>query len=245
MVSEEDPSPTITGEGQYYVAFDPLDGSSNIDVAISVGTIFSIFHLTLDEKAQLKEGNEKVLLKRGGEMVAAGYALYGSCTMLVLASREEVNGYTLDPNLGEFILTHPEIKIKSRSNIYSVNEGNQSLWSPPVRSQFESLRGGGYSARYVGSMVADVHRTLLNGGLFAYPSDTKNKKGKLRLLYEGAPMAFVVEAAGGVAVNGLTKTERVLDVVPEGIHDRCPVVLGSPDNVAEYERIVFAGYSYL
>lgn len=169
-------------------------------------------------------------------MVAAGYTMYGSSCNLVLSTGQGVNGFTLDESLGEFILTHPEIKIPSRGKIYSFNEGNSKYFDEPTKAYLESIKfpkdesKSPYSARYIGSMVADVHRTLLYGGIFGYPGDSKSKNGKLRILYEAFPMAFLTEQAGGMASTG---TQRILDVQPTGIHDRLPVFLGSKEDVQE------------
>ncbi|KAG8920727.1 Fructose-1,6-bisphosphatase [Tulasnella sp. 417] len=216
--------------GKYCVVFDPLDGSSNIDAGVNIGTIFGIY--------KLKEGSEGTIndvLQPGKDMVAAGYTMYGSSANLVLTTGQGVNGYTLDNALGEFILTHPDIKIPQRGKIYSFNEGNSMYFHEPVIKYLESIKypksgKAPYSARYIGSMVADVHRTLLYGGIFGYPNDKKTKTGKLRLLYEAFPMAMLTEQAGGVATTG---TQRILDIVPTEIHQRCPVFLGSKEDVED------------
>ncbi|KAJ3492369.1 hypothetical protein NLI96_g37 [Meripilus lineatus] len=216
--------------GKYCVVFDPLDGSSNIDAGVNIGTIFGIYHVAPDSKGTLED-----VLRPGSEMVAAGYTMYGSSANLVLTTGNGVNGYTLDAALGEFILTHPDIKIPTRGKIYSFNEGNSLYFHQPVLNYLNSIKypatgKAPYSARYIGSMVADVHRTLLYGGIFGYPDDKKSKNGKLRLLYEAFPMAFLTEQAGGVATTG---TQRILDIVPKAIHERCPVFLGSRDDVQD------------
>lgn len=236
MVSEEDEEAIIVNpkqRGKYCVCFDPLDGSSNIDAGVNVGTIFIIYKVKKDGEASVSD-----VLRKGSEAVAAGYCMYGSSTLLVLSTGGPVNGFTLDENMGEFILTHPDIQVPSRGKIYSVNEGNAMHWYEPCKKYFDSLKfpanNKPYSARYIGSMVADVHRTLLYGGIFGYPADKKSKKGKLRLLYECFPMAFLVEKAGGLATTG---TERVLDVVPEGIHDRGPIFLGSKEDVEDLIKV--------
>ncbi|KIO34591.1 hypothetical protein M407DRAFT_240451 [Tulasnella calospora MUT 4182] len=218
--------------GKYCVVFDPLDGSSNIDAGVNIGTIFGIY--------KLKEGSEGTIndvLQPGKDMVAAGYTMYGSSANLVLTTGQGVNGYTLDNALGEFILTHPDIKIPQRGKIYSFNEGNSMYFHEPVIKYLESIKypkngKAPYSARYIGSMVADVHRTLLYGGIFGYPNDKKTKTGKLRLLYEAFPMAMLTEQAGGVATTG---TQRILDIVPTEIHQRCPVFLGSKEDVEDLQ----------
>jgi len=233
LVSEELDDAIIIEEkhrGKYCVVFDPLDGSSNIDAGVNIGTIFGIYQIRPDSVGTIKD-----VLRPGREMVAAGYTMYGSSANLVLSTGSGVNGYTLDVSLGEFILTHPNIKIPTRGKIYSFNEGNSIYFHPPVTAYLKSIKyppppKSPYSARYIGSMVADVHRTLLYGGIFGYPDDKKSKKGKLRLLYEAFPMAFLIEQAGGIATTG---TQRILDIVPTTIHERCPVFLGSRDDVLE------------
>jgi len=233
LVSEELEEAVIIDErnkGKYCVVFDPLDGSSNIDAGVNIGTIFGIYKIKPDSKGTIAD-----VLRPGSEMVAAGYTMYGSSANLVLSTGSGVNGYTLDAALGEFILTHPDIKIPSRGKIYSFNEGNSMYFHPPVLNYLQSIKypvsgKSPYSARYIGSMVADVHRTLLYGGIFGYPDDKKSKNGKLRLLYEAFPMAFLIEQAGGIATTG---TKRILDIVPTGIHERCPVFLGSKDDVQD------------
>lgn len=238
MVSEEDkevleiPS---DHQGHYIVVFDPLDGSSNIDCLISIGTIFGVYHRRTDPRwGEAPDMTD--CLQPGRRLLAAGYALYGSATMVVMSTGGEVNGFTLDPELGEFILTHHNMKIKERGKIYSVNEGNEKKWDESLRAYInhrkypEDPNKPPAAARYVGSMVADVHRTLLYGGIFMYPGSTDAPKGKLRLLYECNPMAFIIEHAGGMASTG---SGPVLDVKPESIHERCPIFLGSKDDVQE------------
>ncbi|KAF5380972.1 hypothetical protein D9615_003955 [Tricholomella constricta] len=233
LVSEELDEAIIIEErnrGTYCVVFDPLDGSSNIDAGVNIGTIFGIYRVRPDSKGTVED-----VLRPGSEMVAAGYTMYGSSANLVLSTGQGVNGYTLDASLGEFILTHPNIKIPTRGKIYSFNEGNSMYFHAPVAAYLKSIKYPAppktpYSARYIGSMVADVHRTLLYGGIFGYPSDKKSKSGKLRLLYEAFPMAFLIEQAGGIATTG---TKRILDIVPKTIHERCPVFLGSRDDVQD------------
>jgi len=236
MVSEENKDIVVsTPTGRYAAVFDPLDGSSNIDVNISIGTIFGVYKRK-DSTAAPKA--EDVLIP-GSELVAAGYTMYGSATILVLTVGAGVYGFTLDPNLGDFVLSHPDIKIKPKHTIYSINEGNAKYWDEPTKKYVESIKFPKdekvkpYSMRYVGSMVADVHRTLIYGGIFMYPGDSNAKDGKLRLLYEANPMALLIEKAGGRATTG---TQRILDVAPKSIHQRVPVFLGSKDNVAELEN---------
>mmetsp|Transcript_2734 Transcript_2734/g.4971 ORF Transcript_2734/g.4971 Transcript_2734/m.4971 type:complete len:349 (+) Transcript_2734:88-1134(+) len=241
MVSEEEDLAIVVSnqltKAKYAIAFDPLDGSSNIDANVSIGTIFSIFRIEDPENVKTPEDAANAILQPGRDMVCAGYAMYGSATNMVIAFQESgVQGFTLDTAIGEFVLTHPNIRIPSKTTIYSCNEGNMGSWSKGIQDYIQSIKFPGdgqkpYSARYVGSMVADVHRTLLYGGIFFYPADKKSPTGKLRLLYEGAPMAFLMEKAGGKAL--LNGTDRVLDVIPTNIHERTPVFLGSPENVDE------------
>jgi len=233
LVSEELDNAIIIEEkqrGKYCAVFDPLDGSSNIDAGVNIGTIFGIYKVRDNSPGTVED-----VLRPGSEMVAAGYTMYGSSANLVLSTGSGVNGYTLDAALGEFILTHPNITIPPRGKIYSFNEGNSMYFHPPVTAYLKSIKypqppKTPYSARYIGSMVADVHRTLLYGGIFGYPNDKKSKNGKLRLLYEAFPMAFLTEQAGGIATTG---TKRILDIVPTSIHERCPVFLGSRDDVLD------------
>ncbi|XP_064411879.1 fructose-1,6-bisphosphatase 1 [Latimeria chalumnae] len=238
LVSEEDKEAIIVEpetQGKYVVCFDPLDGSSNIDCLASIGTIFAIYR-----KTSADEPMEKDALQPGRNIVAAGYALYGSATVLVLSTGNGVNCFMLDPAIGEFILVDKNVRIKKKGNIYSLNEGYAKYFYPAVteyiqKKKFPQDGSSPYGARYVGSMVADVHRTLVYGGIFLYPANTKSPKGKLRLLYECNPMAFIVEQAGGMATTGV---EAVLDVKPESIHQRVPIALGSPDDVQEYIDLV-------
>jgi fructose-1,6-bisphosphatase I len=214
--------------GNYVLLYDPLDGSSNIDANISVGTIFSILRKVTDAD----RGTLVDCLQPGYLQVAAGYVLYGSSTMLVYTTSNGVHGFTLDPSLGEFILSHPHMKIPSPGQrIYSVNEGRYRNWSSQQRALVDYLKGVDptnnkpFSARYVGSMVADVHRTLLYGGLFMYPGDSENPRGKLRLLYEASPTAMIIERAGGRATDGV---RDILQIQPTELHEKTPLFLGSP-----------------
>jgi len=233
LVSEEEEEVLVFDHGpnaKYAVACDPIDGSSNLDAGVSVGTIFSIYKLADDAK-----GTAEDILRPGTDMVASGFTMYGASAMLVITMKGgPVNAFTLDNALGEFILTHPNMRIPKKRAIYSVNEGNSLYWEEPVKEYINSLKypgegGKPYSARYIGSMVADAYRTLLYGGIFAYPADKKSPKGKLRILYECAPMAMVFENAGGQAVD--SNMARLLEVVPKHIHDRSGVFLGSYDEV--------------
>jgi fructose-1,6-bisphosphatase I len=223
---------------KYLVVFDPLDGSSNIDVNISIGTIFGVLRKESKGAGALTTD----FLRPGRELVAAGYVLYGSSTLLVITTGVGgVHGFTYDPTVGEFFLSHENIRIPERSPLYSVNEGNSAYWSKGVKAWLEWLKEEDkatqrpYGARYVGSLVADAHRTLMKGGIFAYPEDRKNPQGKLRLLYEANPFAFIFEAAGGKATNGY---ERILELQPTSLHGRTPVVLGSPGDVTTFEQFI-------
>ncbi|RYO97156.1 hypothetical protein DL765_011325 [Monosporascus sp. GIB2] len=215
---------------RYAVACDPIDGSSNLDAGVSVGTIFGIHRL-----AEGSTGTKEDILKPGTELIAAGFTMYGASAQLVITMKNgTVNGFTLDNSFGEFILTHPNMRIPKKRAIYSVNEGNSLYWEDSTKEYFNSLKfpqdnGKPYSSRYIGSMVADAYRTLLYGGIFAYPADKKSPKGKLRILYECAPMAMVFENAGGQALD--SKMQRMLEVVPEHIHDRSGIYMGSYDEV--------------
>lgn len=209
--------------GKYVISFDPLDGSSNIDVNVSIGTIFSI-HKKVN-------GTQEDFLQEGYKQIAAGYVIYGSSTMLVYTTGNGVNGFTLDPSVGMFLLSHPNIKLPEKGKIYSINEANEKKWDKEGLKDFiNTLKDEGYTSRYIGSMVADVHRTLIKGGIFGYPSDKKNKNGKLRLLYEASPMAFLIEQAGGLSTNG---KESILNIKPQDIHQRTPVFLGSQKEIKQ------------
>ncbi|XP_076005636.1 fructose-1,6-bisphosphatase 1-like [Genypterus blacodes] len=237
LVSEENERAIIVepdSRGKYIVCFDPLDGSSNIDCLVSIGTIFSIYKKNTDD-----EPNEKDALQSGRNLVAAGYALYGSATMMVISTGQGVNCFMLDPAIGEFILVDRDVKIKNRGKIYSLNEGYAKQFEPAVteylqKKKFPQDGTEAYGSRYIGSMVADVHRTLMYGGIFLYPGNAKSPQGKLRLLYECIPMAFIMEQAGGLASTGL---ETILDIQPENIHQRAPIALGSREDVLEYVAI--------
>lgn len=247
VASEEEDSPMLVDEAydsRYVAVFDPLDGSSNIDASIAVGTIFGIFEQTgtciLDEKnlagdATLDASATSCLLNAlqpGRSLVAAGYCMYSSSTILVLTLGDGVLGFTLDPALNEFVLSHPSIRIPDSGKIYSLNEANSPRWDPWLVDHLAGLKQRGYSARYIGSMVGDVHRTLLYGGFYAYPADTNNPQGKIRLLYEAAPISFLVEQAGGRCSTG---TEPIIGIVPTKVHQRVPIFLGSKEDIAEIE----------
>jgi len=241
MVSEEMDQPYVLPggipRGKYLLLFDPLDGSSNIDVGISVGTIFSVLRAPVAGRDAVAAD----FLQPGLEQVAAGYALYGSSNMLVYSTGFGVNGFTLEPSIGEYVLTHTQMRIPEDTSEYAINASNHRHWHAPVRRYIDELvqgrdgpRGRDFNMRWVGSMVADVHRLLCRGGIFLYPSDTRDpaKPGKLRLLYEANPMAFLVEQAGGAASTG---TQRILAIEPEALHQRVPVILGAKNEV---ERVV-------
>ncbi len=239
MASEENPEPisipSHLPKGDYILVFDPLDGSSNIDVNINVGTIFSIMRR---KSANSGEVDPNELLQPGYQQVAAGYFLYGPSTMMVYSTGQGVHGFTLDPSVGEFLLSHPNMNIPDSGAIYSVNEGNHAYWDAPTRRIVQSFKSHDnpqkkpYSTRYVGSLVADFHRTLQYGGVFMYPLDHKNPeapRGKLRLLCEASPLAFLAEQAGGAASSG---TGRILEIVPEKLHQRVPLYIGAKADVA-------------
>lgn len=228
MVSEENKTVIEVEkehQGKYIVCFDPLDGSSNIDCLVSIGSIFAIYRKTTDSEPNVNDA-----LQPGNKIVAAGYALYGSATMMVISTGNGVNGFMLDPSIGEFVLTDPNMRIKDKGKIYSLNEGYANLWDPAVAEYVQGKKAKKAGARYIGSMVADVHRTIKYGGIFMYPATTDSPKGKLRLLYECNPMSFVVEQAGGKATTGKMP---ILDIIPTDIHQRTPVFLGSSGDVQE------------
>lgn len=241
MASEEHeklrPIPERFPKGDYVLLFDPLDGSSNIDANVSIGTIFSIQRRVTESGT---DGTLEDCLQPGRRQLAAGYVLYGYSTMLIYSTGAGVHGFTLDPSIGEFLLSHPNICIPGAGQgTYSVNEGNYSLWSAGQRAFVDRLKGEDgstpYSSRYIGSMVGDVHRTLMKGGIFMYPPDSRSPEGKLRLLYEAAPMSFIVEQAGGKASTG---TQPILDVQPTDLHQRVPLYIGE-------EGLVDAACRYL
>lgn len=243
MVSEESadiiPIPERFQKGNYVLLFDPLDGSSNIDVNVSIGTIFSI-HRRITSGP---DGTLEDCLQAGRDQLAAGYVVYGSSTMLVYTTGEGgVHGFTLDPSIGEFLLSHPDIRIPDPpARIYSVNEAYYARWSKGQRGFVDWLRGTdevegqGFRSRYIGSLVSDFHRTLLRGGIFMYPRDSSSPEGKLRLLYEAAPLALLAEAAGGRASDG---SRDILDLVPEGLHSRTPLYMGSANLVDQAESFL-------
>jgi fructose-1,6-bisphosphatase I len=236
LVSEEMDKPYYIPEncpiGRYTLVFDPIDGSSNIDVNLSVGSIFAIRQQQGDDL----DGTAQDLLQDGRNQIAAGYILYGASTMLVYSIGTGVHSFILDPSLGEFILADEQIRIPDRGSVYSVNEGNFWQWSEGYRNYIKYVHAQpGYSARYAGALVGDMHRILYQGGVFLYPGTTKQPAGKLRLLYESAPLAFLIEQAGGRASTG---TQDILDVIPDKIHARTPLIIGSKEDVALVESYV-------
>ncbi|MFB6344357.1 MAG: class 1 fructose-bisphosphatase [bacterium] len=241
VASEEEEEPVEVTDpdkrGKYVVSLDPLDGSSNIDYNVSIGTIFGIYR---KQSGKVDEPTtEDDILQKGRNLVASGYVIYGSSTMLVYTTGEEINGFTLDNSIGEFLLCHPDIEMPDSGGSYSVNESYFTKWEKPIQESVESFRAdSNYTSRYIGSLVADFHRNLLGGGVFLYPNepDTPGKEnGKLRLLYEAAPLAYLIEAAGGRASNGETD---ILDLSPERLHQRVPLYIGNKDAVDLIEKNV-------
>jgi fructose-1,6-bisphosphatase I len=248
LASEEDEDVIAVPEeqpvGKYVVNFDPLDGSSNINASVNIGTIFSVLPRVTREGC----GTLADCLQPGRRQLAAGYAMYGSSTMLVYTTGHGVHGFTYEPSMGEFLLSHPGIRTPRRGHIYSVNEGNTCRWPEGVKRYVDWLKMEDaatqrpYTARYVGSLVADFHRNLLYGGIFLYPGDRRNPQGKLRVLYEAAPLAFIAEQAGGNASDGL---RRILEIEPEALHQRTPLYLGSDEDVRECEAFVQGHHPWL
>jgi fructose-1,6-bisphosphatase I len=234
IISEEDEDMIQTGnvQGKYVVAIDPLDGSSNIDVNVSIGTIFSIYRRV---SATGREGTLTDCLQRGTHQVAAGYVIYGSSTMLVYTTGNGVNGFTYEHSLGEFFLSHPDIQIPQTGTIYSINEGSSDSFSPGVAAFVKQCKDQQFSARYIGSLVADFHRNLLKGGIYMYPATAKGPQGKLRLMYECNPLAFIVEQAGGKCSSG---SQRTMAIEPKALHERCPVFIGSTSLVNQVEEFL-------
>jgi len=238
IASEENedfmPIPPVAGKAsKYVVVFDPLDGSSNIDVNVSVGTIFGIYRRKSPEDGpcQLED-----FLQKGTDLVAAGYVLYGTSTILVYSTGRGVNGFTLDPSIGEFCLSHPDIKIPANGAYYSVNQGYYLTFDVEMRRYIDHCSERNLGLRYIGTMVSDIHRILFQGGIFLYPQTRKYPKGKLRLLYECNPLSFIVEQAGGKAMDG--NLNRILEVQPEKLHQRLTITIGSPEMVDEMKEFV-------
>jgi len=241
LASEEDEDILHVPEGQpvgkYVVNFDPLDGSSNINAGVNIGTIFSM----LPRVTRRGAGSLQDCLQSGSRQLCAGYVMYGSSTMLVYTTGHGVHAFTYEPSIGEYLLSQTEIRIPARGRIYSVNEGNYTQWTDGVKRYVDYLKmddtatARPYSSRYVGSLVADFHRNLLYGGIFLYPGDRKNPRGKLRVLYEAAPLALIAEEAGGLASDG---ERRILDLLPGSLHERTPLFIGSPEDVRECETFV-------
>jgi fructose-1,6-bisphosphatase I len=228
--------------GKYVLIYDPLDGSSNIDYNVSIGTIFAIYR----RKSASGPGTLEDCLQRGRDLVVAGYMIYGASTMLVYTSGNGVHGFTLDPDVGEFLLTHPHIRIPDKPKYYSVNQGYEQYWSEGIRHftkylqgyEQDGLSGKGLSQRYIGSMVGDFHRNLLSGGIYYYPADNKDPNypnGKLRLLYEGAPLSFIAEQAGGCGSDG---RQNLLEILPESLHQRTPMFIGNRELVEKAEEFI-------
>lgn len=247
LVSEENEDPIIVPagkQGKYCVAFDPLDGSSNIDCNVSVGTIFSVY-----ERKPGSAGTADDLLRSGADCICAGYVVYSSAVELVFTFKgSDVHGFCLDSTIGEFIHTREKMTFPADGGklIYSANEGNSQQWDEPIKAAIDGFKSGTkpYTSRYVGSMVADIHRTILYGGIYLYPADSKSPKGKLRLLYEGIPMAMIIEQAGGIASTGMFegKIRRVLDLIPDEIHAKCPIIMGGKRDVQRvYDEYVKVG----
>lgn len=252
IASEEEDVPVAVEEsysGNYVVVFDPLDGSSNVDAAVSTGSIFGIYNpndeciVDSDDDNELGQVEQRCIVnvcQPGSNLLAAGYCMYSSSVILVLSVGKGVYGFTLDPMYGEFVMTHVDIKIPKKGSIYSFNEGNYQLWDDKLKKYMDDLKnpslqpsGKPYSARYIGSLVGDFHRTLLYGGIYGYPSDKKSVNGKLRLLYECAPMSYLAEQAGGKGSDG---HERVLDIHPQEVHQRVPLYVGSVEEVEKLEK---------
>jgi|Transcript_3005 fructose-1,6-bisphosphatase I len=252
IASEEEDVPVAVEEtfgGNYVVVFDPLDGSSNIDAAVSTGSIWGIYEsdstcipdFSTEDAAKIEEKCVMNVCQPGNNLLCAGYCMYSSSTILVLTIGQGVYGFTLDPTVGEFIMSHEKIQVPKSGKIYSFNEGNYAMWTDGLKKYMDSLKTGGkdggkpYSARYIGSLVGDFHRTILYGGIYGYPGDAKNPNGKLRLLYECAPMSFIAEQAGGAGSDG---KGRILDIMPTKVHQRVPFFTGSVGEVEYLESFM-------
>lgn len=236
IASEENEHIITVGNtnSKYLVAIDPLDGSSNIDVNVSVGTIFSIYRCNTEQA----EAQEFDFFQIGRHQIAAGYVIYGSSCMLVYTTGHGVNGFTLDPSIGEFCLSHPDLKTPEQGMVYSINEGNRLQFSSGIQNYINQCHARGFASRYIGSGVADIHRNLLKGGIFMYPATQKATQGKLRLLYECNPLAMIVEQAGGSATNGLVS---ILDIPIQSLHQRTPLFIGSKHMVQEAQQYLKQG----
>ncbi|HSL89111.1 MAG TPA: class 1 fructose-bisphosphatase [Ignavibacteriaceae bacterium] len=242
MASEEDENiihiPEAFNIGKYVMLFDPLDGSSNIDANVSIGTIFSIYRRVSPDNGP---GTMEDCLQPGVNQVAAGYIIYGSSTIFVYTAGNGVHGFTLDPSFGEFILSHQNIRMPKKGKIYSINEGNYLYWHPGLKKYIKWLQEEDkeserpYSSRYIGSMVSDIHRNMLYGGIFMYPADSRSPNGKLRLMYECNPMAFIIEQAGGRASDGIT---RMLEIQPKTLHQKTPIFIGCEEDVLMVEKFM-------
>ena len=232
LVSEESEAfVDLNNEGRYVIAIDPLDGSSNIDVNVSIGTIFSIYRRKSPAGTPIQTSD---ILQKGREQVAAGYVLYGSSTMMVYTTGHGVNGFTYEPSLGEYFLSHPNMKIPEDGRIYSVNEGSANSFAQPIKDYLQYCKDKNYTARYIGSLVADFHRNLLKGGIYIYPATAKDPNGKLRLMYECNALAYIVEQAGGKASNG---KDRILDIALNDLHQRTAFYVGSRNMVEKAESL--------
>lgn len=226
LVSEESESfVDLNNEGKYVIAIDPLDGSSNIDVNVSIGTIFSIYRRKSPVNTPIRDED---ILQPGSEQVAAGYVLYGSSTMLVYTTGHGVNGFTYEPTLGEYFLSHPHMNMPVEGKIYSINEGSYNSFAEPVKAYVQHCKDMNYTGRYIGSLVADFHRNMLKGGIYIYPATAKDKAGKLRLMYECNALAYIAEQAGGIASDG---KQRILDIKPSSLHQRTAFYVGSKNMV--------------
>lgn len=231
IISEESESYLdLNNSGNYMLAIDPLDGSSNIDVNVSIGTIFSIYRRVSKVGSPIKEED---ILQKGSKQVAAGYVLYGSSTMLVYTTGFGVNGFTYDPGLGEYFLSHPQMKMPTDGKIYSINEGLSNSFSDSLKRYLSVCKDRNYTARYIGSLVADFHRNMLKGGIYIYPGTEKTPLGKLRLMYECNALAFIAEQAGGIATDG---RRRILEITPTSLHERTPFFVGSSNMVIEASK---------
>lgn len=250
IASEEEDVPVAVEEtysGNYIVVFDPIDGSANIDIALTTGSIFGIYGpdqqclVDMDDDSTIDQAREKCIVsvcQPGSNLVAAGYCLYSSSVVYTLSVGNGVYAFTLDPAYGEFVLTHEDIKIPKAGRIYSFNEGNYDLWDEKLQSYLDHLKQPGpngkpYSGRYIGCLVGEIHRMLLYGGIYGNPKNKNSKNGNLRLLYECAPMSYIIEQAGGKAIDG---NQRILEIMPEQIHQRTPIFIGSPEEIEKLEK---------